>query len=230
MSNPTKFIGPLAGIPFILAGVVGLNVSGGVDIDPARSGNTVLAEFAENSDDIKLGAYLGMFGVGFLLIFFGHLRSRIRDGGATWAADGLMAGGIVLAVAMIIRAAAEITGAEAGDYGHTEVARGAADFLWVGALIFTPGLLAIGISAAVASLAHRVLPVWLGAFALLVALGAVMPWVGVVVFVGWVLAASIYELVVAFRPEAPVITPTTSEGAGASPSDPSARPGADLRS
>jgi hypothetical protein len=116
-------------------------------------------------------------------------------------ADSFLAGGVVLAGAMIVFIGVQVAGATAGDHGHTEVAQGALDFIWDGILIFSPGLLAVGIAAAVASFTYRILPIWLGVFAVLVALGALVPWLGIFVFVVWVLAASIVELISASRPE-----------------------------
>ena len=60
--------------------------------------------------------------------------------------------------------------------------------------------MAVGIAAAAASFINRTLPLWLGAFAVVVALGALAPWLGVFVFVAWVLATSVVELIRAFRP------------------------------
>lgn len=161
----------------------------------------MLADFRESADEIQLGAIFGMIGIGFLLIFLGCLRTKLRDGGAGWAADGFLAGGVVLAGAMTVFTAVQVAGATAGEYGHTEVAQGALDFIWDGILIFSPGLLAVGIAAAVASFAHRILPIWLGVFAVLVALSALVPWIGIFIFPVWVLAASITELISAFRPQ-----------------------------
>ena len=202
MDKASQWFGPLSGILFIVATAVGLSISEGVnEIDPAQPASSVLAEFRENVDDIRLGALFSVLGIGFLLIFLGHLRTKLRDGGAGWAADSFLAGGVMLAGAMIVFVGVEIVGAEAGDYGHTEVAQGAADFLWSGSLIFSPGLLAVGIAAAVASFSYRILPIWLGVFAVLVALSALVPWIGILIFVVWVLAASIVELISASRPE-----------------------------
>ncbi len=202
MDKASKWFGPLSGILFIVATAVGVSISEGVDdIDPAQPASSVLAEFRETADDIKLGAFFSVLGIGFLLVFVGHLRTKLRDGGAGWAADSFLAGGVVLAGAMIVIVGVQLAGAEAGDRGHTEVAQGAADFLWNSSLMFSPGLLAIGIAAAVASFIYRILPIWLGVFAVLVALGAIVPWIGILIFVVWVLAASIVELISASRPE-----------------------------
>ncbi len=197
MGKVSEWFGPLSGVLFVAAVVVGVAISAGVDSEPSDSASSVLAEFREGADDIRTGALLTMLGVGFLLVFVGHLRTRFRDGGAGWAADGLLAGGVVLAGGVIVFTAVGLAGAEAGDNGHAEVAQGAIDFLWNGTLIFSPGLLAVGIAAAVVSFTNRTLPTWLGVFAVVVALAR---WIGIFVFIAWVLAASIVELIRVSRP------------------------------
>ena len=200
MGNASKWFGPLSGILFVAAVVVSGAISGELDAEPSDSASRVLAEFRENGDDIGIAALWTMLGIGFLLVFLGYLRSRFRDGGSGWAADGFLAGGVVLASAMIVLSGVQLAGRVAGEWGHAEVAQGALDFLWEGTLIFSPGLLAIGITAAAVSFTHRTLPIWLGVFAIVVALGALAPWIGIFVFVAWVLATSIVELIRAFRP------------------------------
>ena len=200
MGKASKWFGPLSGILFVVGVVVGFGISAGVDSEPSDSASSVLAEFRESADDIRTGALLTMLGIGFLLVFLGYLRTRFRDGGAGSAADGFLAGGVVLAGGMIVFAAVELAGAEAGDNGHAEVAQGVIDFLWNGTYIFSPGLLAVGIAAAVGSFTYRTLPIWLGVFAVVVALGALAPWIGILVFIAWVLAASIVELIRVSRP------------------------------
>ena len=200
MDRASKWFGPLSGILFVAAIVTAIAVVGEFDSQPSDSASTVLAEFRDRADDIQTAALLTMLGIGFLLIFLGHLRTRFRDGGAGWAADGFLAGGVVLASSWILLVGVQLAGGVAGEHGHTEVAQGALDFFWEGTLIFSPGLLAVGIAAAVASFAYRALAIWLGVFAVVVALGALVPWIGIFVFVLWVLATSIVEIIRAVRP------------------------------
>ncbi|MGI9607968.1 MAG: hypothetical protein ACR2P0_17700 [Acidimicrobiales bacterium] len=199
MDKITRLIGPVSGILFVVGFVLGAGISGDVDAEPTDSASTVVAEFREISDDILLGRLFTVLGIGFLLVFVGHLRAKFRDGGAGWAADGFLAGGVALAGAMIVFVGVELAGAEAADRGHAEVAQGAVDFLWNGTLLFSPGLLAVGITGAIASFVHRILPIWLGALAVVVALGAFAPWVGIVVFGLWVVAAGVVEVAQAVR-------------------------------
>ena len=200
MDKASKWLGPLSGILFVAAIVVSGAISGELDAEPSDSASKVLAEFRENGNDIKIATLPRMLGIGFLLVYLGHLRTRFRDGGSGWAADGFLAGGVALAGAMILLSGVQLAGSVAGEWGHAEVAQGALDFLWEGTFIFSPGLLAIGITAAAVSFTQRTLPIWLGVFALVVALGAIAPWIGIFVFVAWVLVTSIVELIRAFRP------------------------------
>ena len=199
MDKTGKWFGPLSGILFVAAIVIGGGIFGGLDAEPSDPASQILAEFRESADDIGTATLLTMLGIGFLLIFLGHLRTRFRDGGSGWAADGFLAGGVALAGAWIVLLGVQLAGRVAGENGHAEVAQGAIDFMWEGVFMFTPGLLAVGIAAAAASFAHRTLPIWLGVFAVLVALGSIAPWMGIFVFLAWVLATSIVELIGAFR-------------------------------
>lgn len=200
MGMASKWFGPLSGILFVAAVVISAGIYGGIDVEPSESASAVLAEFSERADDIQTAALVTMLGIGFLLLFIGHLRTKFRDGGSGWAADGFSAGGIALASAWIVLLGVQLAGGVAGENGHAEVAQGALDFLWEGVVSFTPGLMAIGVTAAVVGFTNRALPTWLGVFAVVVALGALAPWIGIFVFMAWVLAASIVDFIRAFRP------------------------------
>jgi hypothetical protein len=210
MGKASKYFGPISGILFVAAVVISGGIFSGLDAEPSDSAGQVLAEFRERGDDIQIAALLMMFGLGFLFFFLGHLRTRFRDGGSSWAVDGFLAGGIAVAGAWIVLLGVQLGGAVAAENGHSEVAQGAIDFLWESVYLFTPGLFAVGVAAGAVSFADRILPIWLGVFAVVVALGALAPWMGIFVFIAWVLATSIVELIRAFRPS-PVAEDTALE-------------------
>lgn len=207
MHGAGKWVGPVSGMLFTASVVVRFAVSGIVEAEPTDSPDTILALFAEHSESIQVGAIIGMLGLGFLAIFAGHLRNRMSDDGAGWAADAFLAGVVVAVVGWMVVIGAQLTGAVAGDVAHADASLVVADFLWNGSYLATPGLLATGLAAAVAGLVTRAIPVWLAAFAIVVALGALAPWLGVFVFVAWILAASVAEMAHLSRP---VTTPAST--------------------
>ena len=200
MDGVSRWVGPVSGVLSVAAIFGGVAVVGEFTFEPSDSAAAVLAEYAAKADNILGAGLLTMLGIGFLLIFLGHLRTMLREGGAAWAADVFLAGGIALAAAWIVFQGIQLAGGVAGESGHAEVAQGVNDFLWNGTLFFAPGLLAVGLAAALASFVYRALPVWLGIFAIVVALGAFAPWLGIFIFVLWVLATSITEIIWALRP------------------------------
>ena len=199
MSTTTRWFGPISGLLAVVLVIVSQGM-GDADAEPSDSVNTIMTELSGSAD----GATVAMLGAGFLAIYIGHLRTRFQEQGAGWAASVLSAGGVVVVAAALIVVGAQLTGAEAADQGHVEVAQGVVDFTWSYVWLFTPGLLAFGVGAATASFSQKVLPVWLGAFGVLVGVSAIAPWIGLGLFGLWVLAASIDELVRVIRePSAP---------------------------
>jgi hypothetical protein len=191
MNAKTQWFGPISGVLAVVLVIVSQGISGNIDAEPSDSVGTVMAELSDSAD----GTIFAMLGAGLLLVYIGHLRARFHEQGAGWAGSVLSAGGVVLVGAALIVVGAQLTGAEAADQGHVEVAQGVIDFTWNAAWLFSPGLLALGVGIATASFSQRVLPVWLGVFGVLVALSAIAPWIGLPLFGLWVLAASIDELI-----------------------------------
>lgn len=195
MSETHGWFGPVSGLLSATGVVAGMNIFGGIEADPSNSESTVLAQYAESADEVGTAGFIVMFGIGFLLIFLGDVRSRYRAAGASWPADVFLAGGVAFAGAMILGVGIDLAGGVAGENGHVEVAQMAVDFAWESAYLFTPGLLAMGVAAATAAFGHRAQPRWLGALAVLVALGALAPWIGVMVFIAWMVLASLVGVV-----------------------------------
>ena len=199
MNATTRWVGPISGLVAVILVVLGEGISGTIDSEPSDTPTAVLAEFRDSADDVRLGAIFGVIAAGLLLVYIGHLRTRLRDLDARWAGNVFAAGGVALVAAVLVFVGAELTGAEAGEQGHAEVAQAVVDFNWNGVWIFSPGLLAVGIAVSLASLSYRVLPGWLGVLGVLVALSAIVPWIGVPIFGIWVLAATIEEIIAISR-------------------------------
>jgi hypothetical protein len=201
MGKASKWFGPLSGLVFVILFVVGAGVSGDADVEPSVSASTALAELADNADQTKLGAYIFLLGLGFFLFFVAYLGDHLRSNGGGWWGTAFFGGGVALTAGLIAMTLLELGGAVAAENGDAETAKMVVDFLWELSVTWTAPLLVMGVAAAVVILGQRALPQWLGWFAVVVALGALMPWIGLFVFGLWVLVVSIVQLLAARRPE-----------------------------
>ena len=94
-------------------------------------------------------------------------------------------------VYLMLQMAAQIV----GDEGHLGSVVTVIDLLWGAFWLFLPGLLVVGVAASVAGLRSPFHPKWLGIIGVGVALAALFPWDGLFVFVAWVAADSVRQLV-----------------------------------
>ena len=188
-------LGPIAGIVFIASVILSSILFGDVGAEPSDPASEVVAQYLDTEQDIEAAALVAMLGIGPLLVFLPIQRDRMRSRGATWEAETLVLGFAFLALATMVDTGVDLMGRVGAEHGHQEVAQAANDFTWNIVWLYSPGLLAIGLAATSAGLRHRGLPRWLGAFGAVVAVGAVMPWIGLFVGLVWMLALSIYELV-----------------------------------
>lgn len=201
MGKASKWFGPLSGLVFVILFVVGAGLSGDADVEPTASASTALAELADNADETQLGAYIFLLGLGFFLFFVAYFGDHLRSKGGGWWGTAFFGGGVVLTAGLIAMTLLELGGAVAAENGDAETAKMVVDFLWEISVTWTAPLLVMGVAAAVVVLGQRALPRWLGWFAVVVALGALMPWIGLFVFGLWVLVVSIVQLLAARRPE-----------------------------
>lgn len=188
-------LGPIAGLVFVASVIVSSILFGDIGAEPSNTASEVVADYLEPQQEIEAAAFVAMLGIGPLLVFLPIERRRMRSRGATWEADSLVLGFVFLAIAAMVDTGVDLMGWVGAEHGHEAVAQAANDFTWNISLLYSPGLLAIGLAAASAGLRHRGLPKWLGGFGILVCVGAVMPWIGLFVGLAWMLALSITELV-----------------------------------
>ena len=196
-------LGPIAGIVFIASVILSSILFGDVGAEPSATASEVVAQYNDPEQEIELAAFVAMLGIGPLLVFLPVERRRMRARGASWEAETLVLGFAFLAMAAMVDTGVDLMGGVAADHGHETVAQAANDFTWNISLLYSPGLLAIGLAAASAGLRRRGLPRWLGGFGVVVCFGAVMPWIGLFVGLAWMLTLSITEL---------VVRPATMEG------------------
>jgi hypothetical protein len=189
---------PLAGVLFVVLGVIALFTAGGEDFlaDPSE-----LADFyADDSGRIIAGEIIGGFAIFVFFWFVGAVRNRLRvsetpEGGLPALAFG---GGIAGATLVLVANAATMAAAfRADDDGRIDPAAAAAlnDLSSVIVGIAAPVAMAVFLAATgVVSIATGVLPRWLGWVSLLLALGFLIPvisWIFWLPFGAWVLLVSV---------------------------------------
>lgn len=187
-------LGPIAGLLFIASVVLSSILAGEIESEPGAPASEVVADYLDSEQDIGFAALVAMLGIGPLLVFLPIQRRRMRSRGATWEADSLVLGFAFLAIAAMVDTGVDLMGRVGAEHGHEVVAQAANDFAWNSVWLYTPGLLGVGLAATSAGLRGRGLPRWLGGFGVLVCIGALMPWIGLLVVLVWMLALAITEL------------------------------------
>jgi hypothetical protein len=193
--------GPVGGLLFFAAVLGsaavfgGFDFFGGVEVSPLSSPERLLDAIRANGDSIFNSSLIMLLGIGFLGFFIADLRARANKAGLGWPAEAFTVGGVLIVAAWLLYLGLQLTAHVVGDYGHVDSVRVVIDLLWLALWLFLPGLLVFGVAASVAGLRSGFHPRWLGAFGVLVALTAFLPWDGLFVFVPWVAAASVRQLV-----------------------------------
>lgn len=192
--HPSR-LGPIAGIVVVASVLVASILAGEDGAEPTDTSREVVDAYLDPENDIGFAAIVAMLGLGVLFVFLPHQRDRLRSRGATWEAETFVLGFVAVAAATILDFGVDLMGLVGAENGHESVAVAANDFGWNVVWLYTPGILAVGLAAAAMGLRGRGLPRWLGIFGVVVAVGALMPWIGLFVLLLWLLVVSIVELI-----------------------------------
>jgi hypothetical protein len=196
-----RWLGPVSGLLFFAAVLVsaavfgGFDFFGGVEVEPSYPPAELLAAIQAKDGAILSSSLVMLIGLGFMGLFLADIKVRADESGLGWPSQGFVVGGVLIGAAWLVYLMLQMTAQLVGDEGHIDSVVTIIDLLWVSFWLFLPGLLIVGVSAAVAGLRSSLHPVWLGVIGVAVALTAFLPWDGLFVFVAWVTAASILHLV-----------------------------------
>lgn len=199
------WFGPVSGILFVVLLVVAFAISGSMDVDPEDSAAKIAAEFEGNRDGAAGFFGLLVLSVFFFLFFLAYLRARLGRVGeeGAWLVSVLWGSGLLFAAMTLLAGSVQAAQFVVHDYGpDAQVAKALFVFGWEIALVLGPPVAAFGASAAVLILRFKLLPWWLGAFAVLVFLSGLVPWMAVAVLGPWVALTSIVLLVEGRKPTA----------------------------
>ena len=195
------WMGPISGLLFFVALLAaaavfgGFDFFGGVEVEPSWSTDRLLVAIRVKQGAIHNSSLIMLLGIGFLGFFIADLRVRAEKAGLGWPREGFVIGGALIGAAWLFYLGLQLAAHVAADNGHYESVQVMIDLLWLAFWLFLPGLLIFGVSAAIAGLRSELHPKWLGVLGILVAITALLPWDGLFVFVVWVAAASILQIV-----------------------------------
>lgn len=200
-------LGAVAGI--ICVALIGTGSALGDPYDPATDPNperpaAALADaLAQNRADARLGSYLILVGVFFLLWFVAYLHGRLRaaEGEGGWMATVALGGGLVAAAVFLLGASIGFASSELSSYGaDTQVAKTFFVWGWNAADIAAPPLIALVAATTVVALRFGVFASWFRWFGvvwtalLLMLLLTNTAGLGAVLSLVWIFAASLLLL------------------------------------
>lgn len=160
---------------------------------PEDPDSAVLAELIESGSDAALSTQIAMFAVPFLVAFGGFVADRFRRHGLPgWVGSTFLTGSILLGFSvMLIDGVGQMASLLGGIPGAAGIGRFIVVFGWNSTLLFIPAILAMATMAVIATIEASALPRALGYSALIVAVSALAPWVGILVLVAWIAVASL---------------------------------------
>ena len=166
---------------------------------PGRPAAALAAALVANRGQARVGAYLTLLGVFFLLWFIAYLYGLLRqaDNEAGWVASVALGGGLVAAAVLLLGASMGFATSELADYGaDTQVAKTFFVWGWNAANIAAPPMIALVAATTLVSVRHHRFPRWFRVFSMVWTAVLISLLIGNVAGMGaalsliWVLATS----------------------------------------
>ncbi len=204
-------VGPLTGIVFVVLLVLSMGIRGNfrADLDGSIT-DTSAAEAAnvlvDRRDKVANGSYIGLLGLAFFFGFLAYFRSRLQraEGEGGWLTSMAYGGGLVTAAMLLVSISLDLATTAVRDYGpDTQVAKALIALEWRDIWVLAPPMIAFTLGASLVIVRYAALPRWIGWIGFPVAVTLLIPWIGVALFVAWVLVVSIVLLIQAWRAPQP---------------------------
>ena len=189
----------LAGIGFLLLGLIAILISGGEPPTATEdSAAEILKFYKDNNDVLMVSSFLGMIASALLVYFGAHLRNLFSD--AQLLSPVIFAGTIILALGLAVDQTIQIALASAANDPDVAIAPGAVQALGLlfdnDFLPFVLGICLYGTATGLAVILHGVLPKWLGYVAIVFGLFVLIPheiaFVGFILMFFWTGGVSVY--------------------------------------
>ena len=171
-------LGALSGILFAVLLFAGMSLGGDESHDPSQPAAVLASRIADERDRVRLGVYLALLGVFFLLWFLGYLRRHLQqaEGERGWFTAVAYGGGLVFAGMLLVGLSYAVAATVLSDYGEDpQVARALAVLGWEHLAVVAPPLAALVGGTAAVSLRFGAVPRWLGWVGVAITLALLTP-------------------------------------------------------
>jgi hypothetical protein len=185
--------GAFTGVIFVVLVLAGMAIAGDPGVEPSDSSSEIARAFVDRSDDTGLGSTISVVGILFFFPFLAYLRNRLRkaEGDDGWLANTAYGGGLVTAAMLLVMLSLNLAKTSVSDGTDPVVAKVLVTLTWNFSLVFGPPMIALVLGASFAILRYSALPQWLGWLGFLVSLTLLMPWIGMLVTLPWILLVSL---------------------------------------
>ena len=210
-SRMWDLVGPMTGIIFVVLLVFSIGTNGSVrdDLDSSitrASADEAAKVLVERRDQATTSGYIGLFGLAFFFGFLAYFRSRLQraEGEGGWLTSMAYGGGLVTAAVMLVFISLNLATTAVWDYGSdTQVAKTLIALQWRYVWVFAPPMIAFTLGASLVIVRFGALPRWVGWIGLPVSVTLLVPWIGEIAALGWILLVSIVLLIQAWRAPRP---------------------------
>ena len=190
-------VGALAGIIAPVLVLVGMGIAQGESPGPRTPSSEIARVFVEQSDQVETGINITLVGLVFFFPFLAYFRRRVQraEGEDGWLASAAYGGGLVTVAMLLLLVSMAYATTNVSATVDTQVAKVFVVYFWNFVWVFAPPMIALTLGASLAIVRYAALPRWTGWIGFLVAATLLMPWIGMLVVMAWLLLVSVVMLV-----------------------------------
>ena len=186
-------VGALSGVLFAVLMAVGMGIAGNANVEPYDPSAQIARVYVEQRDQTELGAKIGLVGVVFFFGFLAYFRRRLQqaEGEGGWLTSVAYGGGLVTAAMLLVIVSMQMATRSVSIGVDAVVAKVFATWFWNSVWVFAPPMIAFTLGASLVIVRYGALPRWIGWLGFLVVVSLLMPWIGMVVTLAWILLVSL---------------------------------------
>ena len=176
------------------------------DLSPSDSSSKIAQVLDDRSDRAEIGSLIALRGLVFFFGFLAFLRRQLQqaEGEVGWLTSMAYGGGLVTVAMVLIGLSFQLATTSASAHLDTQVAKAFYVYQWNYIWVLAPPMIALTLGASLVIVRYGALPKWTGWIGFLVSVTLLMPWIGVIVTLGWILLISVVLLVKTLKVSEPL--------------------------